>query len=108
MLSSLDSSDLMGGDQKALTDFIANYFEQEKTQKVSYFSSSKKTSVNSWGKLHKSVAYYTWHSTHRVCARVKVLYWKVMYKTMILWGQQKEIPTLLEEFDPDGNDALRQ
>ena len=29
MLSSLDPSDLMGGDQEALTDFIANYLEQE-------------------------------------------------------------------------------
>ena len=28
MLSGLDPSDLMGGDQEALTDFIANYLEQ--------------------------------------------------------------------------------
>ena len=29
MLSGLDPSDLIGGDQEALTDFIANYLEQE-------------------------------------------------------------------------------
>ena len=29
MLSGLDPSDLMGGDQEALTEFITNYFDQE-------------------------------------------------------------------------------
>ena len=29
MLSGLNPSDLMGGDQEALTKFIANYVEQE-------------------------------------------------------------------------------
>ena len=29
MLSGLDPSDLMGGDQEALTEFFAKYFEQE-------------------------------------------------------------------------------
>ena len=36
------------------------------------------------------------HDMHCVCAQVKVLYWKVMYKID---------PTLLDEFDPDGKDA---
>ena len=39
MLSGLD---LMGGNQEALTDFIANYLEQEVIYQ-SYFSSSKQT-----------------------------------------------------------------
>ena len=29
MLSGLDPSDLMDGDQEALTEFITNYFDQE-------------------------------------------------------------------------------
>ena len=36
MLSGLDPSDLMGGDQEALTDFIANYLEQGESPQGKY------------------------------------------------------------------------